>query len=123
MLARAQEKAHARLSALRGIVPWGRPFERPLAKIPEALNSPNIFNGYGTTETFWNTFLRPFDLPDMAGSAGRSCTDDDVRLVALREDGSHAEPEDIGSARRKTLGRSLSPPLRRARSATLTIRR
>ena len=38
------------------------------------LLTPNIFNGYGTTESFWNTFLRPFDLPDNAGSAGRSCT-------------------------------------------------
>lgn len=59
------------------------------------LLTPNIFNGYGTTESFWNTFLRPFDLPDNAGSAGRSCTDDEVRIVKLREDGSHSEPDDL----------------------------
>ena len=53
------------------------------------LLTPNIFNGYGTTESFWNTFLRPFDLPDNAGSAGRSCTDAEVRIVKLREDGSN----------------------------------
>jgi len=59
------------------------------------LLTPNIFNGYGTTESFWNTFLRPFDLPDNAGSAGRSCTDDEVRIIKLREDGSHSEPDDL----------------------------
>lgn len=30
--------------------------------------TPNIFNGYGTTETFWNSFLRPYDLPEYAGT-------------------------------------------------------
>jgi long-chain acyl-CoA synthetase len=56
--------------------------------------TPNIFNGYGTTETFWNTFLRPYDLPDMSGSAGRSCTDDEVRVVKTYED-TKAEPDDM----------------------------
>lgn len=69
------------------------------------LLTPNIFNGYGTTESFWNTFLRPFDLPDNAGSAGRSCTDDEVRIVKLREDGSHSEPDDHGPARQRGRGR------------------
>ena len=95
MLARAQERAHADLSALRGIVTMGAPFEKAACERYLQLLTPNIFNGYGTTETFWNTFLRPFDLPDMAGSAGRSCTDDDVRLVALHEDGTHAEPDEM----------------------------
>ena len=104
MLARAQEKAHAKLSALRGIVTMGAPFEKAACEKYLKLLTPNIFNGYGTTETFWNTFLRPFDLPDMAGSAGRSCTDDDVRLVALREDGSHAEPEETVPRDGKTPG-------------------
>ena len=45
--------------------------------------TPRIFNGYGTTEAFWNTFLRPADLPDHAGSAGRACTDDDVAVVRV----------------------------------------
>src|SRR5699024_1576165 len=43
----------------------------------------------------WNTFLRPYDLPDRSGSAGRACTDDDVRVVAVHADGHHAEPEEI----------------------------
>ena len=55
--------------------------------------TPNIFNGYGTTETFWNSFLRPYNLPDGAGSVGTSCTDDEVRVVHLYEN-KKAEPED-----------------------------
>ena len=94
MLARTQERTPADLSALRGIVTMGAPFEKAACEKYMQLLTPNIFNGYGTTETFWNTFLRPFDLPARAGSAGRSCTDDEVRLVALRADGAHAEPED-----------------------------
>ena len=34
-------------------------------------------------------------LPEMSGSAGRACTDDDVRVVAVHPDGSHAEPEEV----------------------------
>ena len=95
MLARTQERTPHDLSALRGIVTMGAPFEKSACEKYMKLLTPNIFNGYGTTESFWNTFLRPFDLPDNAGSAGRSCTDDEVRIVKLREDGSHSEPDDL----------------------------
>lgn len=95
MLARTQERTPHDLSALRGIVTMGAPFEKSACEKYMKLLTPNIFNGYGTTESFWNTFLRPFDLPDNAGSAGRSCTDDEVRIVKLREDGSHSEPDDM----------------------------
>ena len=50
-------------------------------------------------------FCVPFDLPDNAGSAGRSCTDDEVRIVKLREDGSHSEPDEPGPARQRGRGR------------------
>ncbi len=94
MLARTQERTPFDLSALRGIVTMGAPFEKAACEKYMQLLTPNIFNGYGTTETFWNTFLRPYDLPDMSGSVGRSCTDDDVRVVMVHEDGSHAEPDE-----------------------------
>ncbi len=42
----------------------------PPACATSGCSPPRIFNGYGTTEAFWNTFLRPADLPDHAGSAG-----------------------------------------------------
>ncbi len=93
MLARAQEHAPVDLSGLRGIVTMGAPFDKAACEKYCKLLTPNIFNGYGTTESFWNTFLRPYDLPDMAGSAGRSCIDDEVRVVRACE-GGHAEPEE-----------------------------
>ena len=96
MLVRHQEKYKADLSSLRGIITMGAPFERAdCLKVHEVL-SPNLFNGYGTTETFWNTFLRPYDLPEMAGTAGRSCTDDDVRVVKYVE-GKKSEPDDLAA--------------------------
>ena len=93
-LADRQEQGGYDLSSLTGIVTMGSPLERAACIRYQKVLSPNIYNGYGTTEALWNTFLRPFDLPDNAGSAGRSCVDDDVRVVKIYED-RRAEPEDL----------------------------
>ena len=94
MLARAQERKSRDLQALRGIVTMGAPLSRAdCIRFMETL-TPNIFNGYGTTETFWNSFLRPYNLPDGAGSVGGSCIDDEVRVVRVYED-KKADPEDM----------------------------
>lgn len=85
-LATRQEKHPVDLSKIKGIVTMGSPLEKAQCIRFQETLTPNIFNGYGTTETFWNTFLRPYDLPEMSGSAGRSCTDDDVRVVKAYED-------------------------------------
>lgn len=92
-LAAEQERSGRDLSSLNGIVTMGSPLERAACIKYQKLLTPNIFNGYGTTETFWNTFLRPSDLPDMSGTAGRSCTDDEVRVVKAYDD-RRAEPDD-----------------------------
>lgn len=92
-LTEAQEKNGFDLSALRGIVTMGSPLERAACIRYQKVLTPKIFNGYGTTESFWNTFLRPSDLPAMAGSAGSSCTDDDVRVVKVYDDRSAAPDE------------------------------
>ncbi|WP_439693935.1 class I adenylate-forming enzyme family protein [Curtobacterium sp. SP.BCo] len=85
-LANAQEAQPRDLSSLHGIVTMGAPLDRAAALRYQELLSPRIFNGYGTTETFWNTFLRPEDFPDGAGSTGRASTDDDVAVVRVYED-------------------------------------
>ncbi len=96
MLARAQERFKADLSSIRGIVTMGSPFERAdCIKVQETLTK-NIFNGYGTTESFWNTFLRPYDLPEMSGTAGCSCTDDEVRIVKICRDG-RSKPDQLAA--------------------------
>ncbi|MGZ4243044.1 MAG: class I adenylate-forming enzyme family protein [Solirubrobacteraceae bacterium] len=90
----AEQTARPRdLSTLNGIVTMGAPLDREACLRYQQTLTPRIFNGYGTTEAFWNTFLRPSDLPGHAGSAGRACTDDDVAVVRIYED-RHADPGD-----------------------------
>ena len=102
-LADAQERLGYDLSTLKGIVTMGSPLERSACIRFQQVLTLNIFNGYGTTETFWNTFLRPFDLPDNAGTAGTSCVDDDVRVVKVYED-HRAEPDDLASTDGQEVG-------------------
>lgn len=95
-LADEQERKGLDLTSLHGIVTMGSPLEREACIRYQRVLTPNIYNGYGTTETFWNTFLRPFDLPVNAGTAGASCVDDDVRVVKIFED-RRAEPDELAA--------------------------
>jgi acyl-CoA synthetase (AMP-forming)/AMP-acid ligase II len=93
MLTAEQTTRPRDLSSLNGIVTMGAPLDRESCLRYQETLTPRIFNGYGTTEAFWNTFLRPSDLPAHAGSAGRACTDDDVAVVKIYEN-RHADPGD-----------------------------
>lgn len=93
LLCRVQEQSGADLGSLKGIVTIGAPLDKESCIRFMQVLTPKIFNGYGTTETFWNTFLRPADLPEHAGSCGRACTDDDVRVVKVYPD-RVAEPDE-----------------------------
>jgi acyl-CoA synthetase (AMP-forming)/AMP-acid ligase II len=88
-----QVKQPRNLEKLKGVVTMGSPLEKQACIEFQKVLTSNIFNGYGSTEAFWNTFLRPQDLPEMAGSAGRSCTDDDMAVVKLHP-GRLAESDD-----------------------------
>lgn len=103
LLAGRQEKHPKDISTLKGIITMGSPLEKEACIRFQNVLTPNIFNGYGTTESFWNTFLRPFDLPEMSGTAGRSCTDDEVRIVKVYDD-KKAEPDDVVPTDNKTEG-------------------
>ena len=102
-LADKQERKGYDISTLRGIVTMGSPLERSACIRYQKVLTPNIYNGYGTTETFWNTFLRPFDLPEYAGTAGASCIDDDVRVVKIYDD-RRAEPDDLAALDNNEVG-------------------
>ncbi|MCU1528409.1 MAG: AMP-dependent synthetase [Frondihabitans sp.] len=86
-LADVQEASPRDLSTLKGIVTMGAPFERTAALRYQKVLTPNISNGYGTTEAFWNTFLPGDELTKYAGAAGRASIDDDVVVVAVRSSG------------------------------------
>ncbi len=92
-LADAQEARPRDLGTLKGIVTMGAPFERAAALRYQRVLHPRIANGYGTTEAFWNTFLRPDELTTAAGAAGRACIDDDVVVVKVYPD-RLADPDD-----------------------------
>jgi len=96
MLHDSQLKHPVNLPKLKGIVTMGAPLEKEACIKYQQVLTPNIFNGYGTSEAFWNTFLRPDDLPEMSGTAGRACTDDDVAVVKVYED-RRAEPDDYAA--------------------------
>ncbi len=96
LLASRQEKRPKDISTLKGIITMGSPLEKEACIRFQKTLTPNIYNGYGTTESFWNTFLRPYDLPEMSGTAGRSCTDDEVRIVKVYDD-KKAEPDDLAA--------------------------
>lgn len=89
-----QLKEGRELTSLKGIITMGSPLERAACIKYQSVLTPNIFNGYGTTESLWNTFLRPFDLPERAGTAGGACIDDDVRVVKIFDD-RRADPDEI----------------------------
>ena len=103
LLAAEQEARPRELGSLRGIVTMGAPLDRDACLRYQRLLTPRIFNGYGTTEAFWNTFLRPADLPEHAGSAGRACTDDDVAVVRVYED-REAAPDDLAAKDGREVG-------------------
>ena len=103
LLCRVQEQTGADLSSLKGIVTMGAPLDKESCIRFMHVLTPKIFNGYGTTETFWNTFLRPADLPEHAGSCGRACTDDDVRVVKVHPD-RFAEPDETVSRDNTEIG-------------------
>lgn len=95
LLARGQESHPVDLSRLRGLVAMGSPFEKAACERYMELFTPNILNGYGTTETFVNTMLRPYHLPEFTDRTGQACIDDDVRVVKIATDGTFTDPDDI----------------------------
>ena len=94
MLSRQQIKRPRDLRSLKGIITMGAPFDRQACQTYLDTLTPNIYNGYGTTETLWNCFLRPYDLPEGAGSTGGSCIDDEVRIIRAYPD-KKGEPDEL----------------------------
>jgi long-chain acyl-CoA synthetase len=69
------------LSSLECLLCMGSPLSKQLAETLMETISPDIYNGYGTSETLLDAVLRPEDLPEKAGTAGRPTPDKRLRLV------------------------------------------
>lgn len=102
-LADAQEVRARDLSSLHGIVTMGAPLEKAAAIRYQKVLTPRLGNGYGVTESFWNTFLRPYDVTEMPGTAGQACIDDDVAVVRLFDDRA-AEPDELAAKDNTEIG-------------------
>lgn len=99
LLAKIECKRKRNLSSLRGVISLGAVLTKSEYKKFQENLCPNIFNNYGTTETFWNTIFSPWDLKcDLEEldcvPAGFACLDDDVRIVKMKEN-SFAQPDDL----------------------------
>lgn len=103
MLYDQQQKMQINLNNVKGIVTMGAPLSRKDCIDYQRTLTPHIFNGYGTSETLWNTLLRPQDLPEMAGTAGRALTDDEVAVVHVYPD-KKADPTEVVARDDATVG-------------------
>jgi acyl-coenzyme A synthetase/AMP-(fatty) acid ligase len=114
LLIEEQKKFSYNIKSLRGALSMGAPLDRSLCIEMKEILTPNIFNAYGTSETFLNTLLIPEDLPEKAGTAGRNITFfADVRVVKIYPD-KFAEPEELVERNNQEVGevimRSLTGP-------------
>lgn len=69
------------LSTIENLVCMGAPLSRALANNIIERITPNLYNVYGTTETLGDILLRPEDLPEQAGTAGRPFLDKQIRVI------------------------------------------
>lgn len=103
LLARAQKAAPVDLTSLRGLCSMGSPFSKAELLEYRGLFTPNILNGYGTTETFVNTYMRPYSPLEKCSSTGQACVDDEVRLIRPAADG-FGDPDDLVPKDNDTIG-------------------
>lgn len=82
------------LSTLQCWMSMGSALTERQAKLFADRITPNIYNFYGTSETFLDAYLRPEDLPEKAGTVGRPPAKKLVRVVENTSNGS-ASPQDI----------------------------
>ncbi|MEE3393061.1 MAG: class I adenylate-forming enzyme family protein [Lachnospiraceae bacterium] len=107
MLYRTKIQSKIDTSGIKAIITMGAPLDKAACIRYQEYLTPNIFNGYGTTEMFVNSYLRPYDLPDGAGSVGNSAIDDEVRVVKIY-DGKKAEPDELVPCDSKTEGEVIT---------------
>jgi long-chain acyl-CoA synthetase len=85
-MARLDDIGSRDLSSLECLLCMGSPLSKRLAETLMDTITPNVYNGYGTTETLLDAVLRPEDLPEKAGTAGRPTPDKRLRVVEFDRD-------------------------------------
>lgn len=103
LLARARKTSSADLSSLRGLCSMGSPFSKSEYLEYREIFTPNILNGYGTTETFVNVYAQPFAPAEKRAATGQPCVDDEVRLIRPAREG-FGDPDDLAPKDNASIG-------------------
>lgn len=93
-LASAQAERCRNLASVKSFVTMGSILSKTDSERCRRILGEKIYNIYGTTETFFNTVLTPYDMVYMPGTVGRPCTDDEIRIVKI-SDRRRSEPDDV----------------------------
>ena len=103
-----QEQRPRDISSLQKgcIASMGAPLEKEACLKMMKFLTPNVMNGYGTADGHWVTMLKPYELPEKAGTIGLAITEDMVKLVKVYTDrrGNPDDPDDICPMDNKTEG-------------------
>ncbi len=82
-MCQAQEKKPSDVSSLRALISMGAPLDVTSCLRCMKILCPGVYNGYGTADQHWVTMLKPWDLPEMAGTIGLPITEDTIKVVRI----------------------------------------
>ncbi|MGA8833378.1 MAG: AMP-binding protein [Desulfomonilaceae bacterium] len=71
------------VSSLRALVSMGAPLEKESCLRCMDVLCPGVYNGYGTADQHWVTMLKPWELPERAGTIGLPITEDIIKLIRI----------------------------------------
>jgi len=82
-MCQTQEKQPRDVSSLRALISMGSPLDQNSCLRCMKILCPGVYNGYGTADQHWVTMLKPWDLPEMAGTIGLPITEDTIKLIRI----------------------------------------
>jgi len=83
MMCRLQEEKPRDVSSLRALVSMGAPLDAASCLRCMKVLCPGVYNGYGTADQHWVTMLKPWELPERAGTIGLAITEDIIKVVRI----------------------------------------
>ena len=82
-MCRAQEAKPRNVSRLRALASMGAPLDKASCLRCMKILCPGVYNGYGTADQHWVTMLKPWELPERAGTIGLAITEDQIKVVRI----------------------------------------
>jgi len=82
-MCQAQEAKPRNVSSLRALASMGAPLDKASCLRCMKILCPGVYNGYGTADQHWVTMLKPWELPERAGTIGLAITEDQIKVVRI----------------------------------------